>query len=77
MKSMQGATINVVKNKSGQYNFADLTETKKTDGTKALPDMLTDSEPSQVHLLLIPVFIFHNLISPKQRQTADQQSGQQ
>ena len=43
---VQGATINVVKYKSGQYNFADLTETKKQTDTKALPDMLTDSEPS-------------------------------
>ncbi len=42
---IQGATIKLTKDKTGQYNFADLMETKNTSATKeSTPEILTDSE---------------------------------
>lgn len=75
---IQGATINLFKNKAGQYNFADLTETKKKPEGKALPEMLTDSEPvtgaassgSDFHLSQFN-------IAKSNLKYIDQQSGQQ
>ena len=75
---VQGATINVVKNKSGQYNFADLTETKKQTETKALPDMLTDSEPSSGTPSSDTSFHLSQFnIAKSSVKYTDQQSGQQ
>lgn len=74
---VQGATINVVKNKTGQYNFADLTETKKQTATKALPDMLTDSEPSSGAPASEPSFHLSQFnIAKSSVKYSDQQSGQ-
>ena len=75
---VQGATINVVKYKSGQYNFADLTETKKQTDTKALPDMLTDSEPSSGAPSSDTSFHLSQFnIAKSSVKYIDQQSGQQ
>lgn len=75
---VQGATINVVKNKSGQYNFADLTETKKQTETKALPDMLTDSESSSGAPAADANFHLSQFnIAKSSVKYSDQQSGQQ
>ncbi|WP_316678224.1 AsmA family protein [uncultured Tolumonas sp.] len=74
---IQGATINLIKDKTGQFNFADLADTNKPAGNKALPDVTganqatnTTSSGSDFHLAQFN-------IANSSFKYLDQQSGQQ
>ncbi len=74
---IQGATINLIKDKTGQFNFADLADTTKPSGNKALSDAAganqatnTTSSTSDFHLAQFN-------IANSSFKYLDQQSGQQ
>lgn len=75
---IQGATINLIKDKTGQYNFADLMETKKASAAKeSTPTTPTDSETTAGSSPAPGFQLSQFNIAKSSINYRDQQSGQQ
>ena len=75
---VQGATINLLRNKTGQYNFADLMENGKKSAIKeTIPEIATDSETTTGASPATGFRLSQFNIAKSSIKYVDQQSGQQ
>lgn len=75
---IQGATINLTRDKTGQYNFADLVETKNASAANEnKPEILTDSETTAGSSPAPGFQLSQFNIAKSSLSYRDQQSGQQ